>query len=58
MELERPKPKRVYITAVDPDGELPSKSTTVYGTTPEKAIEEFERFVGSKSKPRKEAATA
>jgi hypothetical protein len=41
MKLTRPKPQnpaRVYLVANDADGNLPSKSLTIYDATPEEVI--------------------
>lgn len=38
MLLNKPQVSRVVITARDADAELPSKSVTVYETTPDQAM--------------------
>lgn len=47
MQIEKPKPKRVYVTASDPDGVERSRSTTVYETTPDRLIKLIEEAVGA-----------
>lgn len=48
MELERPMPSRVQLTAKDPSGERPSKSVMIYDTTPDAVIQEFAKFLESR----------
>jgi hypothetical protein len=47
MKFERPKSKvrRVVVIFRDVDGVLPSKATTVYETTPERAMRDFKRVM-------------
>lgn len=49
MQLEKPDPDRVMLTARDPKAERPSKTITVYNTTPEKLMEEIERLLAGRS---------
>ena len=63
MQTEEPKlqkPKRVYLTATDPDGETPSRTITVYGATPEGIIKLVTETIAAQTKPaaRKESAAA
>jgi len=57
---ELPKPKRVYLTAADPDGQTQSRTITVYGATPEEIIELVVETIAAKAKPaaRKQSAAA
>lgn len=47
MLLTKPKSeiRRIVVTARDATGDLPSKSTTLYETTPEQVIEALEGLV-------------
>lgn len=52
MQIEKPepdRPQRVHLTARDPDNANPSKTITIYHTTPFAVIEEFEKFIESRS---------
>lgn len=54
MQIEKPeiqKPKRVYLTAADPDGVTPSRTITVYGATPEGIIKFVTETIAAKTKP-------
>lgn len=45
MQVRRPAVQRVYLVATDGNGRNKSKSMTIYGTTPEKAIEFIHKAV-------------
>lgn len=57
MQIEKPKTKRVYVTAIDPDGNSKSKSLTVYDTTPEQFVEQLREAAGKSPKPRRDRRT-
>ena len=47
MQLEKPKVQRIYVTVTDPDKESPSRSETVYGSTPELFFENLQRLASA-----------
>lgn len=52
MQAEKPKITRTYITAVDANGESPSKSITIYHATPEQVVERLRELVSGKKSSR------
>ena len=49
MRVKEPKKKAVYVTMVDAKNRKQTACTTVYDTTPEKAMERFKQSIASVS---------
>lgn len=45
MQLSKPEVEKVVVTVRDPDGDAPSKSITVYNTTPEILFPRLQLFI-------------